>query len=153
MEWEMERNIRGLIREFVSETENGFYKSVYDRYYATVAISFADEVGEYCKVVVFGDEYAMSVQELYTFDRDRAIEEWRDYVSRSLEDFPDWVEQCIRGDIEDFISEFQQWLAKQDSEEAANAAVTLMTGDVDLTEIVVDWLYGRLGCEDWKYPA
>ena len=62
----MEELMRGLIGEF--DKEKGFYESVYDWYYATVAASFKDEVEEYCKVVIFGNEFSLSVRELYTYD-------------------------------------------------------------------------------------
>lgn len=148
-------NIEDLLIEFVDEKGKGFCESVYDRYYATVAGSFKDEVEEYCKVVIFGNEYRLNTQELYDFDQDAAVEEWRNYVDRSLgEDFHEWVEQVIRDDIEDFISRFQQWLAKLDDDErVADAAVALLNGDIDLTEIIVDWLRYRLGYEAWEYPA
>ena len=144
--------IRDLIREF--DDEKGFYESVYDWYYTTVATSFKYEVEEYCKVVIFGDEYAMSVQELYTYDRHVAVELWRDYVSKSLEeDFHVWVERCIIDEIDEFTKEFQQWLASQDDERVSDVIVALMSGNIDVTEIVTDWLYDRLSTEDWNYPA
>ena len=149
---DMEELMRDLISEF--DKEKGFYESVYDWYYTSVAASFEDEVEEFCKVVIFGNEYALSVQELYTYDSCLAVEEWRNYVNRSLEeDFHEWAEQYIKDDIEDFISGFQKWLAKQDSEEVANVAVAIMCGDIDITKIVMDWIYGRLCYEYWRYPA
>lgn len=157
---EMEnRNLKELMRELIVEfdDEKGkeFYEFVYDQYYATVAASFKDEVKEYCKVVLFGNEYALNVQELYAYDRYFAVESWRDYVNRSLEeDFHYWVEQVIDDDIEDFSNEFQQWLSKRDDDErAADAIVALMSEAVDLNEIIEDWLRYRLGYEDWEYPA
>lgn len=150
---EMEnRNLEELISEFDEEKE--FYESVYDRYYATVAASFKDVVEEYCKVVIFGDEYRLNTQELYTYDSHMAVELWRDYVNRSLEeDFHEWVEYVIDDDIEDFSNEFQQWLSKRDDERAADAIVALMSEAVDLNEIIVDWLRYRLGYEYWEYPT
>ena len=148
----MEELMRDLIGEF--DDEEGFYESVYDWYYAAVANSFKDEVEDNCTVVIFGDEYALSVQELYTYDSCLAVDLWRDYVSRAIgEDFHGWVEQCIRGDIEGFASEFQQWLSGRNDELASNAIVALMGGDIDLTKIIADWIYDRLRFEDWKYPA
>ena len=148
----MEKLMRDLIGEF--DDEKGFYESVYDWYYASVAASFKDDVEEYCKVVIFGNEFSLIVQELYTYDSCLAIEEWRNYVSRAIEeDFHVWAEQCIRDDIEGFASEFQQWLSRRNDERASDAIVALMCGDIDITKIVMDWIYGRLCYEDWRYPA
>ena len=137
-----------LINNFVDETENGFYEMVYDWYYQTVADSFKDVIDESCKIVVFGDEYAMSVHELYNFDRCLANEAWNNHVSQSLEDgFRDWANRVISDDIETFAAEFQRWLAKQDREDsvdAANVAVALMSGEIDLTKIITDWLHDQL---------
>lgn len=151
---DMEDLMRDLIGAFAGET--GFYETVYDWYYATVAASFKDEVDDYCKVVIFGDEYAMSVQKLYDYDPCLAIEEWHNFVSRSLEeDFHDWAEQSIGGAIEDFATEFQQWLAGRgrNDERASSAIVALMGGDIDLAKIIVGWICDRLPYGDWKYPA
>ena len=147
----MENDVKNLIDKF--DKEEGFCEMVYTWYYTTVADSFRDEVEDGCTVVIFGDTYAMSVQEFYNYDRCLAIESWRNHVSRSLEeDFHDWVEQCISGNIEDFIREFQQWLAEQDDERASDVIVALMSGGIDLGKAVYEWLYDRLCYEYWKYP-
>ena len=143
----MEKLTRDLLVEF--DEERGFYETVYDQFYATVAASFKDEVEEYCKVVIFGYEYALGVREVYEYDRDLAIVKWRDYVGRSLDDFRGWAKQSI----ENFAGEFQQWLAEQDDEWASGVIVALMSGEIDLTEIIVDWICYRLGYEAWEYPA
>ena len=149
----MEALVKDLIGEFVDETENEFYEMVYDWYYQNVTESFKDEVAGYCKIVIFGDIYDMNVQEFYDFDRYRAIKTWNDFVNQSLiKGFHDSA-KVILCNIEIFAAEFQQWLAKQDSEDVANVAVALMSGEIDLTKIIVDWLRDRLGREDWVYPA
>ena len=149
---DMEKLMRDLIGEF--DDEKGFYESVYDWYYAVVANSFKDDVEDSCTVVIFGVEYALSVQELYTYDSCLAVDLWRDYVSRAIEeDFHEWEERCIRDDIEAFAGEFQKWLSARNDERASDAIVALMCGDIDLTKIVMDWIYGRLCYEDWRYPA
>ena len=150
----MEALVKDLINDFVDETENEFFESVYDWYYETLADAFQDEVEGHCKIVIFGYERAMSVHELYDDNRFYAVQTWRDYVSRSLEEgFRDWANKVILGSIETFAAEFRQWLATQDSEDAANVAVALMAGDIDLTEAIIDWLYDRLSNEDWVYPV
>ena len=150
----MENNIKNLISEFDDVMENEFYQSVYDWYYETIADAFQDKVKGCCKIVIFGDVFDMSVHELYDHNRYFAIKTWRDYVSRSLEEgFRNWANNVILGSIETFAAEFQQWLAKQDSEDAANVAAALMAGDIDLTEAIIDWLYDRLRNEDWVYPV
>lgn len=152
------KELQDLIDEFYKENEeiveNEFYKTVYEKYYTTVAASFKDEVEEYCKVVIFGDEYAMSVQELYDYDRDLAIETWRHYVDRSLEeDFRDWANEVIWDELDEFTEEFQKWLSRRNDERAADAIVALMSGDIDLEDAVYEWLRARLGYEYWDYPA
>lgn len=150
----VEELMRELLIEFDEEKGKEFYESIYDRYYATVAASFDDEVEEYCKVVIFGDEYRLNAQELYAYDSYMTVEAWNDHVDRSLgEDFHEWVEHVIRDDIEDFTNEFQQWLSKRDDERASDAIVALMSESVDLNEIIVDWLRYRSGYEYWKYPT
>ncbi len=150
---DIEELMRDLIRDFVDEKENGFCESVYEKFYAYLEDSFCEAVNELCKIIIFGREYSLSVQELYDYDHYLATEAWNDYVRRSLEeDFHVWAEKCIREDIEDFISGFQKWLSGND-ERASDAIVTLMRGDIDLTKIIVDWLCDRLGYEYWKYPA
>lgn len=146
----MEALMKDLISEF--DKEKGFYETVYDWYYTTVADSFKDEVEGYCKIVIFGNEYALNVQELYDYDREVAIDAWYDYVHQRFGDFYDWVSDAARDDFEDFATEFQRWLAKQDSEDAANVAVALMSGEIDLTKIIADWICDRLRDEDWRYP-
>lgn len=148
------RNVKNLIDDFVDEKENGFYASVCDLYYTSLVNSFADVVEECCEVVIYGRKYAMNAKQLYNYDPYLAVEAWAKLVDDQFGDFPSWAEQFIEDDdLEVFAKEFQQWLAKQDSEEAANVAVAFMSGDIDLDEIIVDWLYDRLRGEDWDYPA
>ena len=143
--------LKDLIREF--DDEKGFYETVRTWFYTIITDTFKDEVEECCKIVIFGYEYAMSVQEIYDYDREAAVEAWRHHVSRMLDDFHEsWMEWSIRYDIDVFANEFQQWLASQDDERTSNVIVALMSGDIDLSEAVADWLYDRLCYEDWNYP-
>ena len=147
----MEELVRPLLDKF--DKEEGFCETVYAWYYTTVSDSFRDEVEDCCKVVIFGDSYAMSVQEFYNYDSCLAIESWRNHVSQSLENFHDWANEVIWDDLEDFIREFQQWLAEQDDEWASDVIVALMCGGIDLTKVTYEWLYDRLCREGWDYPA
>lgn len=148
----MEEFMRDLIRDFVEKTKNGFYESVYEKFSDYLESSFEGVVEECCKIVLFGREYSLSARELYNFDRCLATEAWFDHVENRFGDFRDWVSEVVQDDLEDFTNGFQQWLASQD-ERTSDAIVALMIGDVDLTEIVVDWLYDRLRSEDWDYLA
>ena len=149
---EMENDVKNLIGEFVDETENRFCEMVYEKFYAYLADSFSEAVNELCKIIIFGREYSLSVQDLYDYDRCLAIEVWNDYVGNQFGDFYDWVE-VVRDDLEDFATEFQQWLATLADERASDVIVALMSGDIDVTESVISWLYDRLHGEDWGYPA
>ena len=149
----MEALMKDLIREFVDE-EKEFYAPIRTWFYAFLETSFADDVEECCKIVIFGYEYAMSVQEIYDYDREAAVEAWDHHISRMLEDFHEsWMEWSIRDDIDVFVNEFQKWLSERNDERASNVIVALMGGDINLSEAVVDWLCDRLGYEGWKYPA
>ena len=150
---EMENDVKNLIGEFVDETENRFCEMVYEKFYAYLADSFSEAVNELCKIIIFGREYSLSVQDLYDYDRCLAIEVWNDYVGNRFGDFYDWVSEVAQDDIEDFATEFQQWLATLADERASDVIVALMSGDIDVTESVIDWLYDRLHGEDWGYPA
>lgn len=144
--------VKNLIGEFVDETENGFCEMVYEKFYAHLADSFSEAVNELCKIIIFGREYSLSVQDLYTYDRCLAIEAWNDYVGSQFGDFYDWVE-VVRDDLEDFVAKFQKWLANLADERASDVIVALMSGGIDVTESVISWLYDRLHGEDWGYPA
>lgn len=148
------RVIRKLFDDFVDEKENGFCELVYEKFYAYLADSFSEAVSELCKIVIFGREYSLNPRELYDYDHCLATEAWNDYVSQQFDDFHDWVSEVVQDDLEDFTSEFQKWLAKLDDDEwVADVAVALLNGEIDLTEIVTDWLYDRLRGEDWEYPT
>lgn len=145
-------DLEDLLSEF--DEEKWFYESVYEEFYAYLADSFKDEVEDCCKVVIFGNEYSLDTKKLYAYDSYVAVESWREYVSRALEEeFYEWAKQVIRDDLEDFISRFQQWLSTRNDERAADVIVALMASDIGLGEITVDWLRYRLGYEAWKYPA
>ena len=145
--------VKNLINDFVDEKGNRFCKSVYERYYAYLADSFSEVVDECCKVTIFGREYSLNVRELYDYDRYLAVEAWGSHVDDQLGDFRDWVNGVMTDELDEFTEEFQRWLATQDSEDAANVAVAIMTEEIDLTETVTDWLYDRVHGEDWGYPA
>lgn len=153
MEMKMANRIKDLIDEFVDEKENGFCEVVYEKFYAYLADSFHEAVHELCKIIIFGREYSLTTQELYSYDRHVAGEAWYDHVSQQFGDFRDWMDQVISDELDEFIDEFQKWLSEQDDEWASDAIVALMGGDIDITEIVADWLYDRLRNEDWDYPA
>lgn len=154
MENNVLRKVKNLIDDFVDEKENGLCEMVYEKFYAYLAYSFSEAVNELCKTIIFGHEYSLSPREIYDYDRYIAVEAWNDHVDHQFGDFPDWVSEVFRDDIKDFTSEFQKWLASQDDEQASDVIVALMTGGIDLTEIITDWwLYDRLRGEDWDYPA
>ena len=149
----MGNNIKNLINNFVDETENEFYRSVYRRYYAYLADSFSEAVEECCKVTIFGREYSLNVRELYDYDHCLAVEAWGSHVDDQLGDFRDWVNGVMTDELEDFVNEFQKWLASQDDERASDVIVAIMTESIDLEDAVCEWLYDRLSNEDWDYPA
>lgn len=154
MEMEMESLVKGLIGEFYEKNKkimDEWLESVYERYYASVADSFKNIIEEHCKVVIFSEEYSMSVQELHNFDRCAAIEMWHDHVDRSLEDFHYWAAN-IQDAIDTFISWFQKWLSERDDERTSNAIVAFMGDDIDLTKIIMNWVCYHLGFECWDYP-
>ena len=135
----MENNIKNLINDFDDETENEFYQSVYDWYYEIIADAFQDKVKGCCKIVIFGNVFDMSVHELYDHNRYFAIKTWRDFISQSLEEgFRNWANNVILGSIETFAAEFRQWLSEQNDEQASDVIVTLMAGDIDLIEAIID---------------
>ena len=149
----MEALVKALINDFVNEEGNEFYKMIYARYYRTVADSFSEVVEECCKIIIFGRKYSLNVRELYNYDCYLAAEAWGSHVDDQFGDFRDWVSRFVSDELEDFVNEFQKWLASQDDELASDVIFALMTGDVDLTEAIIDWLYDRLSNEDWDYPV
>ena len=149
----MIREVKSLVDDFVDETENGFCESVYERYYAYLAVSFCEAVSELCKIIIFGRKYSLSARELYDYDHYLATEAWNDHVSQQFGDFRDWVNGVIWDELNEFTEEFQQWLASQDDEWASDVIAALMVGDIDLEDAVYEWLYDRLSDEAWDYPA
>ena len=150
----MENNaVKNLINNFVGETENDFCESIYRRYYTYLADSFCEVVEEGCKIIIFGRKYSLSPRELYNYDRYLAVEAWGSHLDDQFGNFRDWMNGVMSDELDEFTEEFQQWLASQDDERASDVIVALMTGDVDLTEAIIDWLYDRLSNEDWDYPA
>lgn len=141
-------DLENFLDEFDDEKENGFFESVYEKFYAYLADSF-------CKVSIFGVERVLDADTLYACDRHLAVELWNDCVSQSLksfESFCGWVSEVVQDDLEGFFVEFQRWLlSRRNDEQASNAIVAIMAGDIDLTS-VVEWLYGRLRCDRWEYP-
>lgn len=147
------RKVKNLIDDFVDETENGFCELVYKRYYADLESLFKDVLEEHCKIVLFGREYTLNARELYDYDRHIASEAWNDHIENQFGDFRYWVE-WLSVELDEFVEEFQQWLANaRDDEWASDVIVALMSGDIDLTAAVTDWLYDRLRSKDWDYPA
>lgn len=133
------------------------YNDVYD----CVVEDFDREVRANVLVVMFGQEYSMTIEEFYQFDRDYAEETWLSFVGN-------WIDDCIMREIyesvcaeaivekiDTLINRFVGWLRALDHDELdAELAVKLLTGEVSERGAALSGLAAYLHTHcSWYYPT
>lgn len=150
MEQTVYENLFALFDDFGTS----FVKYIYVQYYDYISDDFHELVKGRCKLILFGKTHPMDAIDLYYYDQDRARDAWLDCVDSAYQGLRDWLKLSMEHDVVGFIKEFEAWLAEQEQDDGIrNVIVALMTGETDLEDVVIDWLYDRLQREDWDYPT
>ena len=150
-----------LFEKFVAaEGLLNYLDDLYNDLYAHAVEDFDRGVKENVLFIVYGNEYSVSIEKFYQYDREYAIETWVQFVGNWIEDLI--LEEVYKSEcavvtiekIDALIDRFIEWLRTLDNDELdAELAVRLLTGDVTLANVALKGLaaYLHRHCA-WYYP-
>ena len=150
-----------LFEKFVKDEGLFDYLDELFNYLYTYAVEeFGREVRANVYFVAFGDEYSVSVEEFYRFDREFAEGTWLTFVGNWIDVFI--LEEVYKSEcavvtvekIDTLIDRFIGWLRTLDHGELdAELAIKLLTGEVSDRDVALKGLceYLHTHCA-WYYP-
>lgn len=150
-----------LFEKFVKdEGLLGYMDELFNYLYTYAAEDFDREVRASVFFVVFGDEYSVSVEGFYRFNRELAVETWVSFVWKWIEDFiikEAYKSECAAVTVEKIdtlIDRFVEWLHTLDHDELDAELVTkLLTGEVSERDVALKGLDAYLNTHcAWYYP-
>lgn len=150
-----------LFEKFVKdEGLLGYFDELFNNLYTYATADFDREVAQNVFVTVFGDEYSLSVEQFYRFDRECAEETWFSFVGNWIEDYileGAYKSECAVVTVEKIdtlIDRFIEWLRTLDHDELDAELVTkLLTGEVSERDIALKGLAAYLHTHcGWYYP-
>jgi len=156
-----ESDMAQLFEKFVKdEGLLGYLDELFNDVYTYAVEEFDRDVRANVFFVVYGNEYSVSIEEFYRFDREHAEETWFAFVES-------WVDDCIIREfyksecavvtvekIDTLIDRFIEWLRTLDCAEIdAELATELLTGEVSERDVALRGLcaYLHTHCA-WYYP-
>lgn len=153
-----------LFEKFVAaEDLLGYMDELYKCLYACAVEDFDREVRANVFFVAFGNEYSVSVEEFYRFDREYAVDTWLLFVGNWIDVFI--LEEVYKSEcaeitvekIDTLINRFIEWLRTLDHDEIdAELATKLLTGEVTERDVALRglaaYLHSYTHCA-WYYPT
>lgn len=137
-----------------------YLDELFNNLYTYAVEDFDKEVRANVFFVAFGNEYSVSIEEFYRFDRDCAVEAWLSFIGNWIDDcimreaYKSDFDENLREKIDTLIDRFIEWLRTLDHDELdAELAVTLLTGDISERDVALRELaaYLHTHCA-WNYP-
>ena len=150
-----------LFERFVKvEDLLGYMDDLFNDLYVCAAEEFDREVRANVFVVAYGDEYSVSVEGFYRFNRELATETWLSFVGNWIDDLI--IKEVYKSEcavitverIDTVIDRFIEWLRTLDPDELDAELVTkLLTGEIAERDIALKGLaaYLHTYCA-WYYP-
>lgn len=150
-----------LFEKFVKdEGLLGYMDKLFNYLYTHAVEDFDREVRANVFFVAFGDEYSVSIEGFYRFDRELAAETWLSFVGNWIDELiikETYKSECAMVTVEQIdtlIHRFIEWLRTLDHDELdAELATKLLTGEVSEHVVALRGLdaYLHTHCA-WWYP-
>ena len=149
-----------LFEKFVKDEDLlGYMDELFKDLYTYAVEDFAREVRENVFFVAYGNEYSVTIEEFYRFDREFAEDTWLSFVANWTDVFviEEVYKECAMITVEKIdtlIDRFIEWLRTLDHDALdAELAIKLLTGEVSERDVALSGLAAYLYTHcAWYYP-
>ena len=150
-----------LFEKFVKDEDLlGYMDELFQVLYTCAVDDFAREVRENVFFVAYGNEYSVTIEEFYRFDREFAEDTWLSFVANWTdvlimeEVYKSEYAMIIVEKIDTLIDRFIEWLRTLDHDALdAELAIKLLTGEVSERDVALSGLAAYLYTHcAWYYP-